>query len=503
MPFSDCSSTLLATGDTKEAIDQMALWAKKYKHHTQTLAQEVFSNLPLQQLCKELHSFLYNHFQYKIDGYKQKLRSPACSWSSRHQGIDCKSYSIFASTVLLNLGVSHSLRRVEQQAGKGYSHVYVIVTKDQKNFDLSKGYYVIDGTIIHNVSQEVNYTKKDDVFMSANASETLGASIVGALTNSAVKVISVITDLLIKGLLNELMGCGDAEFDAPVVQMKLKRDLLAPLNKMLTNLEHAISINNDVRIEHIFNNIFKELDLGIAHLENETAFSQRDECIAQTLASALKYVTEVKKVVDIYFINFKKSYPHLEVREFSRSAHVGERTLYFVVKNASNPIVAEYRFITVKSQKNSYPVSPIFPFKEEPNTWLSQNIHHLKNTYNDGREQGYKTEITPLLNKALALRAKYYLGGEMLYYSEQPIHDAMRQVWLKFDDKYLKFLTDRAKINYQANLQSLKAYQERFNKEVAENENAKKRKKNKMYAGIGLTAIALLLIASSNTEKEE
>ena len=172
--------------------------------------------------------------------------------------------------------------------------MYVIVPKDQKNFDLSKGYYVIDGTIIHKVGQEVNYTKKDDVFLSANASEALGASIVGALTNSAVKVISVITDLLIKGLLNELMGCGDAEYEAGVVQMRLERDLLAPLNKMLTNLDHAISINNEVRIEHIFNNILKEIDLGTAHLSHASAYSQRDECVGKIMANALKYVKEVK-----------------------------------------------------------------------------------------------------------------------------------------------------------------------------------------------------------------
>lgn len=78
----------------------------------------------------------------------------------------------------------------------------------------------------------------------------------------------------------------------------------------------------------------------------------------------------------------------------------------------------------------------------------------------------------------------------------------MRDLWLKYDNRYKEFLKERALANYRANIEDLKAYQQRFNKEVAENENAKKRKKNKMYAGIGLSALALLLIAS-NTEKEE
>ncbi|WP_299840443.1 hypothetical protein, partial [uncultured Tenacibaculum sp.] len=139
MPKSDCSSVFIANGDTKVAIDNMAIWAYKYKEHTKLLAQEVFKKYSLNNLCKELHIFLYDHFQYKLDGHKQKLRSPACSWSTRSKGIDCKSYSIFASTVLSNLGYSHYLRRVIQNKGEGYSHVYVIVPVDQKTNDLSKG----------------------------------------------------------------------------------------------------------------------------------------------------------------------------------------------------------------------------------------------------------------------------------------------------------------------------------------------------------------------------
>ncbi|MFL0077011.1 hypothetical protein [Tenacibaculum maritimum] len=499
MPFSDCSSVLLTTGDTKAAIDNMAIWSHKYKHHTKDLANAVFKGLPLHKLCKELHSFLYNHFQYKLDGYDQKLRSPACSWASRKNGIDCKSYSIFASTVLSNLGVSHYLRRVIQNQGEGFSHVYAVVPKDQVTNNLSKGYYTIDGTL--QITDEVNFFEKDDVFVLAQNESTLGGAIGAELQKSGAKFIRVITDILIKGLLNELLGCDDAAYEAPIVQLQLKRDLLTPLTRKINNLDHAISINNAVRVEHIFNSILKEIDLGIAHLRNETAYSQRDECVAQTLSMALKYIEEVKNVVDIFYNNFKNNYPHFNVREFYGRANVNERTLYFVVENNTNPITAEYRFIKIERDKNIYGLDPFFGFEQNSNEWLLENTTYLKNTYKDGRENPYKKEIKPLLDQAIKLREKYFIGGEMLYYLEQPIQSKMNEIWLKYDDKYSNFLKERARKNYEANELALATYEERFKKEVASDRLAKKRKKDKMYLGIGLTITAALLIAM-NTEKE-
>ncbi len=498
MPFSDCSSVLLAEGDTEQAINQMAIWAKKYQYHTKLLADSVFKKYSLINLCKELHDFLFNHLQYKIDGYKQKLRSPACSWSTRSQGIDCKSYSIFASSVLLNLGVAHYLRRVVYEKAKGFSHVYVVIPKDQKTFDLSKGYYTIDATV--KFTDEVTFVSKDDVFMNIENS-ALGSVVTAALANSVAKVISVVTDLLIQGFLNEIFGCDDAAYEAPIVQYKLKLQLLEPLTKMLNNLDDAISIDNTVRVEHIFNAIFKEIDLGIAHLRNETAFSQRDECIAETLSAALKYAEEVKKVLDIFYTNFKTNYSHLNIREYYGSANVNQRTLYFVVENDTNPIKAEYRLIVIERDKNQYGLEPVFGFEVNPLEWLATNISHLKLTYNDGREKDYKKEITPLIDKAVALREKFYIGGEGLYYAEQPIQEEMNAIWLKYDDNYSKFLEEKAQKNIAANEIALAEYSKRFNQAVEENLLAEKRKKNKMQLGIGL-AIAALLIAI-NTEKEE
>mgnify|MGYP000917871671 FL=1 len=167
MPPSDCSSTKLGNGDTSFAIQNMAKTARKYQHHTRDLTLKFFSGMPLEKLCNDIHQFLYWHFQYSIDGANQLLRSPACSWLSRFDGIDCKSYSIFASTILLNAGIKHYMRRIKQEMNPdGFTHVYVVVPKNQKTANLAQGYYVIDGTI--NTTKELPYIEKDDVLVNEN-----------------------------------------------------------------------------------------------------------------------------------------------------------------------------------------------------------------------------------------------------------------------------------------------------------------------------------------------
>ena len=186
MPPSDCSSKKLGNGDTAFALKHMAKTALKYQHQTRTLTTKFFSGISLLSLCNELHQFLFWHFQYAIDGDKQLLRSPACSWVSRFEGIDCKSYTIFASTVLLNAGVRHYMRRIVQASNpNAFTHVYIVVPKNQTTGSLNSGYYVIDGTI--NTMQELPFLRKDD--LQVGASPTPSASPISTLGAASVALV--------------------------------------------------------------------------------------------------------------------------------------------------------------------------------------------------------------------------------------------------------------------------------------------------------------------------
>ncbi|MFV9549657.1 hypothetical protein [Algibacter sp. PT7-4] len=159
----------LAKGNTAVAIKEMAKWAKKHIHETKKLAL-VLAGKTVQETINNIQWFLFWHIQYTIDGEVQKLKSPAIAWETRKQGTDCKSYTIFASTILLNLGIKHYLRRIKQDVqSDAFTHVYVVIPNNQttgklpNNSKFLKDYLIIDGTI--ELNNELPFNDKDDIYM--------------------------------------------------------------------------------------------------------------------------------------------------------------------------------------------------------------------------------------------------------------------------------------------------------------------------------------------------
>ncbi|TYB78326.1 hypothetical protein [Bizionia myxarmorum] len=163
---SSCGSTFLGNGNTDLSISIMAEWVEKYKHQVKELALAEFSNLPLYQTINKVYNFAHDHFQYKLDGNDQQIRSPYCSWLDRKNGIDCKSYSVLVSCILSNLGIVHFLRKTKQPgyAPESFSHVYVVIPEDQKSKSLKNGYFIIDATIHTNI--ELPFLQAKDKIMS-------------------------------------------------------------------------------------------------------------------------------------------------------------------------------------------------------------------------------------------------------------------------------------------------------------------------------------------------
>lgn len=158
-------SKQLDQGNTFYTVQVIKTWSQTFYKQVAKLAK-VLQKDSLETTCINIHSFLYNHLQYQADGALQNLRSPANSWHNRKEGIDCKSYSIFASCILTNLGINHYIRQIKQ-AGfnpENFSHVYIVVPKDQTTANLENGYFTIDGTLKN--TSEPNFIIKEDEFMS-------------------------------------------------------------------------------------------------------------------------------------------------------------------------------------------------------------------------------------------------------------------------------------------------------------------------------------------------
>jgi len=127
------TTTVLAEGDTKQSVVLMKTWTLKHYKQVKTLATTLKKG-SLESTVKNIKDWLYHAIQYKKDGAAQLLRSPSRSWQDRQDGVDCKSYSIFASSLLLNLGITHYFRIIKQKSLRPdqFSHVYVIVPNNQK-----------------------------------------------------------------------------------------------------------------------------------------------------------------------------------------------------------------------------------------------------------------------------------------------------------------------------------------------------------------------------------
>jgi hypothetical protein len=160
-PKVSCDKTNLGNGNTFDTVRMIKDMVIKYQYQTKKVAT-LLQRETLKETCDKIYWFLYHHIQYKADGMEQNLRSPACAFKQRVEGVDCKTYSIFASCLLANMGVRHYIRQIKQPSFRPdlYTHVYVIVPLNQETGNIKDGYLIIDGTTSNN--REPIYTMEHD-----------------------------------------------------------------------------------------------------------------------------------------------------------------------------------------------------------------------------------------------------------------------------------------------------------------------------------------------------
>lgn len=155
----------LETANTFYSVAMIKKYVKKFYKQVSRLAP-VLQGQSLEQTTKNIHYFLLHNVQYQIDYVTQHIRSPANIWANRQSGVECKNFSLFTSAILTNLGIKHYIRQIKNVhfKPKQYTHVYVVVPKNQDTGDLKDGHFVIDATSQYN--RESSIKEKNDVFMS-------------------------------------------------------------------------------------------------------------------------------------------------------------------------------------------------------------------------------------------------------------------------------------------------------------------------------------------------
>ena len=119
--------------------------------------------------CQNIWEFVYNHIRYhKDEEGREQIRSPTRSWHDRARGVDCDCYSVFISSILVNLGIPHVLR-ITKYSQDYFQHIYPIVPTGQ-------GKYITIDCVVDKFNYEEPYTEKFDTTMDLEYLEGLEES---------------------------------------------------------------------------------------------------------------------------------------------------------------------------------------------------------------------------------------------------------------------------------------------------------------------------------------
>lgn len=536
MPKPVGSSTYLATGNTKVAIENMVKWAISHRIEASKIAQ-ILKKKDVKETCLSVHNFLYNYIQYQLDGAEQQLHSPASAWAYRYQGVDCKSYSIFGSCILQNLNIAHFFRRIKQAniSPDSFSHVYIVVPANGEN--MNDGYFVIDGTVPQVV--ELPYIECDDVpvltptglggvaisqkktidtenykklekvlsifkdkFPKNKQIERLhehleaiaktGAHIeysvipggieingkpyvfresegLGEAVTAIVAVVIMVVELLINLYMTYVYDpCKGAFYHTEYIQEDFNTKFLPRINELFADLDEALKYDNRVEIQHKFNNLFKEIHLGVAHYLHECSVHDGNVCSVQALTNPTLYktVTGVKTAIDNAFAEYKQKNPHLIITEYNPLASVSERTIWFVVPNGRHVIDASYLQIRITTGKER-PIKPVFPYEEDVTKWLSENTFYLKNMYSEKVASQYSAEVAPILEDIKKLREATYLYSGEKHAMEKRHQAELYRIYMKYDTRYKAELERDATIRKNANTLANAEFKKELEKLIA------------------------------------
>lgn len=142
--------------DTQDIIKLMLWGDKRVKEDTTEFAKLIS---PTKAGMKNLFYFLVENIRYKKDPPKaQWVKSPAKLWSDKAG--DCKSFTLFITSVLQNIGVPYIMRFVSySRINKTPKHVYPVAIIKGKEVPIDPVYFLQEGGQFG--TEKIFYHKKD------------------------------------------------------------------------------------------------------------------------------------------------------------------------------------------------------------------------------------------------------------------------------------------------------------------------------------------------------
>lgn len=126
IPEAKGNSIDLGETELEHTLENMYRIAYSCAYQTQQLSYYLEAENTL-KTCKNIFNFVRENIKYKLEK-GELLREPARSWKERKEGVDCDCYSIFISTILINLNIEHSFRiaSYNREDIEDFQHVYVV-----------------------------------------------------------------------------------------------------------------------------------------------------------------------------------------------------------------------------------------------------------------------------------------------------------------------------------------------------------------------------------------
>lgn len=139
-------------GKTQDIVETILEWDKLYWSDTERFAPYL-KGQNLEKTAENIHSFIRDHFRYLEDKDGQYVKAPGQMWVDKVG--DCKSFSLFAGSILHSLGIPYAYRFTTYPHSDGrIVHVYVIVNDQGRTI-------VLDSTL-KEFDYEVPFVKAFD-----------------------------------------------------------------------------------------------------------------------------------------------------------------------------------------------------------------------------------------------------------------------------------------------------------------------------------------------------
>lgn len=112
---------------TENIVESMGKMIKERLYETEKIAKKLQKSNTKDTL-ENIWNFVYNHIQYHHVKGVQYLKYPSYLWANRAKGGNCADYTIFITSILINLGYKPIIRIAGY--GEGYQHVYPVVIEN-------------------------------------------------------------------------------------------------------------------------------------------------------------------------------------------------------------------------------------------------------------------------------------------------------------------------------------------------------------------------------------